>query len=184
MSTAFRAVVLCTISLILGGCATGAKVGNMIYEPSAEQQMKFDQAIKKNTYVENVQGGRETNPAWISEISNSSFEGALMISLKNAGLLKQGGRYKLNVVLEKVDKPLFGFNTTVTTHVRYTLIDSESKKAIYDKTIVTPYTATAQDALVGVTRLRLANEGAAKENIKALLSDFAELKISAGGVDM
>jgi hypothetical protein len=36
--------------------------------------------------------------------------------------------------------------------------------------VVTPYTANFGDALVAVERLRLANEGAMRENIKEIIS--------------
>lgn len=184
MNRKIRIWSLCTVALLLGGCATGAKRENMLYAPPAEQQASYDEALRENTSVETVQGGSETNPAWTSEISNAEFEGALKISLKNVGLLKQGGRYKLDVRLEKVEQPLFGFNFTVTTHVLYRLTDAESDAVVYEKRLVTPYTATVGDAFMGITRLRLANEGAAKENIKALLSDLAELDVYAGGVEV
>ena len=48
----------------------------------------------------------------------------------------------------------------------------EDKSIVFQKTIKSPYTATIGDAFVGMTRLTLANEGSAKENIYKLLKEF------------
>jgi hypothetical protein len=39
-----------------------------------------------------------------------------------------------------------------------------------DQTVLTPYTANFSDAFVGMGRLRLANEGAMRENIREIIS--------------
>lgn len=173
------AVISCS-----AGCATGAKRENMAYEPAGVASEKYDARLRDNTSVETVRGGEETNPAWTSEIGDAEFEGALKLSLASAGMLRQGGRYGLNVELLKVEQPLFGFSTTVTTHIHYRLMDSHSRKLVYDQTLVTPYTATMSDSFFGIRRLRLANEGSAKENIKALISALEQLDLKADGLEL
>jgi hypothetical protein len=59
---------------------------------------------------------------------------------------------------------------TVTAKVRYTVMAGDSPGAKFDETIETPYTAKLSDAFLGIERLRLANEGAIKENIKAFIA--------------
>jgi len=48
----------------------------------------------------------------------------------------------------------------------------EDKSIVFQKTIKSPYTATVSDAFVRVERLKLANEGSAKENIYKFLKEF------------
>ena len=67
---------------------------------------------------------------------------------------------------------------TVSSKVHYTLVDTRDNKTVYEKTIDTPYTAAFTDALMGVTRLRLANEGAIRKNIEALIRDLQAMNVS------
>ncbi|TBW57619.1 hypothetical protein EZI54_06140 [Marinobacter halodurans] len=168
--------------LYLSGCASGAKMGNMVYDGPTKT---FDTALESNVEVANVSGGEETNPAWTSEISNDSFAGALQQSLRNQGLLSGAGRYQLEARLLEVDQPVFGLDFEVSTHVKYVLTDRENNGAVVlDETIVAPYTATVGDAFVAIKRLRLANEGSGKANIAALLDKLSELQIQPGEISL
>jgi hypothetical protein len=95
--------------------------------------------------------------------------------LKDVGLLapiKPAAKYHLIAHLEKLEQPLMGFSMTVTSSVRYLLIDATSKKTVYEKSVVVPYTASVSDAFVGTERLRLANEGSIKANIQQVIDDM------------
>ena len=61
---------------------------------------------------------------------------------------------------------------TVTATVRYTLVSDADQAVKWDQTLVTPYTAKLGEALVGSERLRLANEGAMRENIKLMIGQM------------
>jgi hypothetical protein len=66
---------------------------------------------------------------------------------------------------------------TVTSTVRYSLVDAKSLKEVYGRTTQISFTAKFSDSLLGAERLRIANEGAVKENIKLLLADLEVLKL-------
>ena len=66
---------------------------------------------------------------------------------------------------------------TVTASINYVLTERASGKTVYTKTITLPYTAKFSDAFAGYERLRLANEGAARENIKQLIDELIALKL-------
>lgn len=171
-----------TAVLYLSGCASGAKMGNMVYDGPAKH---FDTALKSSVEVADVSGGEETNPAWTSEISNDAFSGALQQSLRNQGLLSGAGRYQLEAHLLEVDQPVFGLDFEVSTHVKYVLKDRENNGAVVlDETIVAPYTATVGDSFVAIKRLRLANEGSGKANIAALLEKLSKLQIQPGDISL
>ncbi len=66
-------------------------------------------------------------------------------------------------------QPLAGFDMTVKASVKYTLTDTQTGKKVFDEFVSTSHTATMGDTVIGVQRLRLANQGAIKKNIKALI---------------
>ncbi len=72
---------------------------------------------------------------------------------------------------------MMGFDMTVGSTVRYSLIETQTRKEIYARVIQISYTAKMSDAFVGAQRLKLANEGAVKANIEAFVKDLIALKI-------
>jgi len=59
----------------------------------------------------------------------------------------------------------------------WSLQRTSDRSIVMRKAIQSSGTATMGDAFVGVTRLRLAVENAARENIKQGLKEIAELKL-------
>jgi hypothetical protein len=70
-----------------------------------------------------------------------------------------------------------GFDMTVTSTVRYSLIDNQTRKEVYTRVIQVGHTATMSDAFVGSQRLKLANEGSVQANIKSFINDLLLLKL-------
>ncbi|MCM2334038.1 MAG: hypothetical protein NDI82_08820 [Anaeromyxobacteraceae bacterium] len=162
------------LALLLGttlaGCAAGATAAGMTV-PEAEIVRPTSKAMERSVEVGAVGGGRETNPAWTSQVGNKEFGEALAASLKLAGLLAEGqGRYVLTTVLVKLEQPFIGLDMTVTATVQYTVTDRRSGAVVWTEQVVTPFTATMGDAFVGSTRLKLANEGAVRKNIAQLVA--------------
>lgn len=174
-----KKLLILTAVIYLAGCASGAKMEGMA---TSKNQSQYESGLKENVAVSPVAGGKKTNPAWTSEISSEAFQGALEESLKAQGLLSATGKYKLKVEMLSVDQPMIGLDMTVTTHVKYTLVDTTSNAAIFQETVVAPHTATFGDSAMGVKRLRLANEGSGRKNIEIFLEKLAKLKIGKGGV--
>ena len=117
---------------------------------------------------------------WTSQVSSEAFQRALELSLENSGLLSKiasGGKYQLTADLTRLDQPFMGIDMTVTATVRYSLVETQSRKEIYSKVIQVPFTAKFSDAALGVERLKLANEGAVKVNIQAFITDVLALNI-------
>jgi hypothetical protein len=168
------------ITTHLYGCASGAKPENMTF--SSEHINQYDPSLENSVNLTKVYGGETTNPLWTSEISNEAFRTALLTSLINEGLYAESGRFELKATLERVDQPIFGLDFEVTTYVRYTLTDSQTSEVIFSELIDAAFTAGIGDAFVGVQRLRLANEGAGKSNIEALMNKLAELEIKADDI--
>jgi len=172
----FLYLLLVIGSLELSGCASNAGIDQMAYDGATTKTMKMA-SLKNNISVSNVNGGSETNPLLASQINNENFKSALEKSLQHADLYHNlnGEKYQLNASLVKLDRPFIGLDLTVNCKVHYTLRDLKLKKTIYDKDISSSYTATFSDAALAITRLKMANEGAAKANIKKLIEDLYHL---------
>ncbi|WP_256661303.1 hypothetical protein [Pseudomonas sp. DTU12.3] len=168
-------IALCT------GCASSAQVSGMTVAADQDKASSYDAQLKKNVRVSEVNGGDKTNPLWTSEIDSPDFGAALKQSLANADLLgdEKSATYALRANLLRVDQPLFGLNFEVTSEVEYTLVEANTNKVVLREVIRTPFTAGFGDSVIGVKRLRLANEGSARVNIIAMLKRLSELKIEA-----
>ena len=159
----------------LSGCATASKSNGMVAESVA-----VTHASSSDVSV-SVSGGKETSKMGASQISDDAFAQALRDSITQSRLFKAvadtGGRYELSAFIGKVDQPMMGFSMTVRLEVSYTLVDRKSGKTVWAKNIASEHTAKTSDAFAGVTRLRLANEGAAKDNIQQALTELSTLQL-------
>lgn len=159
---------LCGLSAVLllsslEGCASAATSQAMTVEVVAPvHHSASDVSVA-------VSGGKETSAVGASQISNDAFAAALRDSIQKSGLFAKvadsGTRYKLNCFIGKVDQPLFGLTLTVKMEVSYTLVDTQSNTTVWTHEFASEHTSKFSDAAAAVKRLRLANEGATKDNI-------------------
>jgi hypothetical protein len=159
----------------LCGCATASKPDAMVVHIVVPvHKSAGDVSVA-------VSGGKETSKMGASQISDDAFAQALRESIDQAGIFSsvstQGGRYRLTGFIGKVDQPLIGFSFTVKMEVSYALKDTQSGSTVWTKDINSEYTAKASAAFAGVERLRLANEGAARENIRQAVTEMAGLAL-------
>lgn len=160
----------------LAGCAAPAHQANMEAEALAP--------AKKLPYTVSVQtaGGQETGVMDSSNVSNADLKAAIENSITRTSLFKsvvqgRNGEYELNVTVTQLDKPLFGGAFTVTLETGWSLVRASDKSVVMRKAIKTSHTATMGESLVGVTRLRLALEGAVRKNISEGLQSISALPI-------
>jgi hypothetical protein len=66
---------------------------------------------------------------------------------------------------------------TVTVEVTWTLARQSDHQIIWQKSITSTYTAKTGEAFAGVTRLRLATEGAARLNIRDAIGQMGALNL-------
>jgi len=164
-----RAALMSAALMGLAACATAAKPEAMVVVPAATAK-PFPQALQHTMCVRNVTGGEKTNPLWTSKVDNPGFQTALTSSLNGAGLgAASGCSFPVDVNLLGLSQPFAGFDMTVTSHVNYKVYDPSGKPVVL-ATVDTPYTANFSDAFAAVERLRLANEGSIRTNIKRLWS--------------
>jgi hypothetical protein len=160
---------------ILSGCAQASKPDAMVVHVVAPvHRAEADVSVA-------VSGGKETSKMGASQISDDAFATALKGSIEDAGLFRkvsaEGARYRLTGFIGKVDQPMMGFSMTVKMEVSYTLKDMQAGTTVWTKDIESEYTAKASAAFAGVERLRLANEGAARENIRQAVTELTALTL-------
>lgn len=176
ISTLKRLLFISTFSFLIG-CASPAEVQKMVYHRSQPVLMSIDSPFRETIVIENVVGGQSTK--WRSKVGNSEFREALRRSLDHEGALTSDPRdakYVLNATLVELDQPFAGIDRTVTSIVKYQLIDLRAGKPIFDEVIVSSYTAKfSDDYWSGNKRLKLANEGSIRENISALIKKLGTL---------
>lgn len=175
--TRFLVVLLIGASLLLlAGCDTGAKMVNMTpTNLSATSQHPYSVSTA-------VTGGEGTNPLAQSKISDEAFRGALEAAIRNSRVFSQvvsigGADYHLEVVITDLHQPTLGFNMTVTLITHWKLTKGGSSQPIWQDFIATKHTATVGDSALGVARLRVANEGAARKNIEEGIRRLSALSL-------
>lgn len=170
----FGVVVMFVFCAMLGGCASSSTAVGMT--PTAIQ------TIHRHTESVTlaVGGGQETSSIGKSQISDTAFAEALsnaIISSKvfSSVIKGNGGDTILTATIFNIDQPSFGFSFTVKMEVGWTLKRANTGAILWQESIRSEHTATTSDALAGVARLRLANEGAAKNNIAEALRKISAL---------
>ena len=171
------ALVIATAALFLGGCATPAQ-SNAMVSASMGAVTKHAESLSLT-----VTGGSETSAAGASQISNADFASALGQSIQQSGLFAKiippgkSGDYQLEVAIVSLQQPLFGFSMTVTIETNWTLTHPSDHAVIWRKAISTSHTASTGEAFAAVTRLRLATEGAARDNIRDAITQLSTIAL-------
>lgn len=161
---------------VFSGCATASQPAAMTADFSAA-------AVKKHPVSASLQvsGGGETSAMGASNISNADFAAAIKSSIEQSGLFAKlsddSGDYRLTAHIVRLDRPMFGASFTVELEVNWRLMRASDQKVVWEKAIRASFTATMGDAFVGTTRLRLANEGAARANIKDAIDQMSALTL-------
>lgn len=172
-----RSLAISIIGLLaLGGCATPASHQSMI-------PADFD-VVRKHPATVNVttSGGRETEAIGKSQISNETLAKALTEAITKSQTFSRvvqgnGADYLLTVSIFSVEQPSFGLSYLVKMEVGWTLKRADTDKIVWQEAIKSEHTATPGDAFAAVKRLRLATEGAARNNIAQGLAKISKLSL-------
>jgi len=175
------AAVVC-LSATLSACVSGvrsspARSGAMTPTIAPGGVITETSPLRNAIQVGSVTGGNFTNPMSRSQVSNGDFRTALQQALElHTMAAGDQPRFILSADLSLAQPTANrGLNPTVTAGVHYRLLVPGSDRVVMDEYIATPYTATLGDAIIGVERLRMANEGAMRENISALMQKLVSI---------
>lgn len=160
---------------LISGCATPSTYEGMVTDST--------DGMTKHPYKVGVTvgGGQDTSAMGKSQISDETFQKALVESITKTGVFSaaipgKGGDYSLNVMIMNMQQPSFGLSFTVKMEAAWSLKRADGT-TVWQESIRSEHTATTSDAFVAVTRLRLATEGAARNNIKLGLAKISSLKL-------
>ncbi|MDI4634833.1 hypothetical protein J7U46_17360 [Pelomonas sp. V22] len=167
---------------LMAGCGTPSESLSMGLSPADALQMRawVPDALRQNVALGPVTGGQATNRWWGSKVSSQALEQAFEDSLRAVGmfpLVREAGRYQLDIKLTDLDQPLVSLDTTVRLGISYTLVERSSKATVYQRTVRNAATVEIGDKLLPVERLRLANEAAIRDSIKLVLRDLLALQL-------
>ncbi|MDR3508856.1 MAG: hypothetical protein P4L64_13255 [Caulobacteraceae bacterium] len=178
--TIIRAAAICGALITLSACATGAVPTAMVVSPNDAIVVAPGAPGYHQLKVASVGGGSETNPLWMSDVSNDAFKTALEASLQGVAYLSDDPtKANLQVTAAMVDlkRPMAGLDMSVTSTVRYTVAPVAGGAPVFDETIAATGTARFGEALAAVERLRKANEASIKANITLFIQHLeASLK--------
>jgi hypothetical protein len=161
---------------LLAGCATPTSHEAMV-PSSVDTARRHAQSVAVN-----VTGGQETDAAGKPQISDDAFRQALTESINRSRTFSRvvqgsGGDYLLTVALFGLDQPSFGLSFKVKMEAGWTLRRAGGGAPVWQESIRSEFTATTSDAFAAVTRLRMATEGAARENIAQGLAKISRLNL-------
>jgi hypothetical protein len=78
----------------------------------------------------------------------------------------------------ELKQPAAGLTMIVDSHIRYKLIRLADDTVSFDDVITASYTATLNDAFMGVTRLKMATEASIRLNITDFLLRLQALNVT------
>jgi hypothetical protein len=167
---------LCAFVALLAGCASPTTYEGMV--PTTFETARQHQ---KSASV-GVTGGQETEATGKPQISNATFTQALVESITKSKVFSRvvqdkGVDYQLTVTLFSMEQPSFGLSFTVKMEAGWTLKRVDTGATVWQKAIRSEYTASTSEAFAAVVRLRLATEGAARQNISQGISEISKLDL-------
>jgi hypothetical protein len=179
MRGGFSSAVLVTVlttAVLAGGCSSPASREAMTpLDVTVGKQHPFSVAVKTG-------GGADTGALDSSNISDADLKAAIEESIVRSQVFRkvvQGadGDYELNVRVTSLTKTIFGATFTVEMEAAWSLVRLSDRTPVMRKSIKSEGVATISDAVVAVTRLRLAVETAARSNIKQGIGAISELPL-------
>lgn len=176
--TAFspRAAALLLILLAplgLAGCAEPARPTALVASATETTLITAGNPLFKALAVGAIGGGRETGVIEASQVSGPSFREGLDTSL-SLRLMKTEGSpaFTVDATIIEVDQPSLQINFTATATVLYE-VRNEIGAIVFSARVTTESTAEVTDSIIRQERIRIATEGAARENIKQFLEVLA-----------
>lgn len=169
----------------LGGCATPAKMDQMIPDQFEASGAPSDSPVRQGIVIEKVGGGEAPDPMMdYSAVGTKELEGALRQALSTFGYLSADNErapYRLQAFLVDMRRPGVGITMVATSLIRYKLTRARDAHVVYDDIVTASATKTGDDAFVGAVRHRMAIESAVRANIAKFLATLRspELERSA-----
>ena len=164
-------LIACLAAPALAGCVTASETTALI--PQAALSLPTDSRLNEAVSVTTL--SQSNDSAFSAQVSDEALADALTAALRQNGLLSvDEGVYSVVPRLVHLEQPMAGFDMTVTATINYLVKATDTGSVVLDKTISSTFTAGATSAFAGATRVRLANEGAVRDNISEFITFFAD----------
>jgi hypothetical protein len=162
--------------LTLGGCAT--PVNHEALVPVALELAKHH----PQSVAVVAAGGSETSASGKPQVSDAELQQAVAAAITQTKTFSRvvdgkNGDYILTVNVFNLTQPSFGFSFTVGAEMGWTLTRADTGAKVWQESIKSEHTASATDAFSGTTRLKMATEGAIRNNVKQGLTKLSELSL-------
>ena len=172
------ALAVLSLAIFLAGCASSASSEGMTIGARELAQLSNGEDTGTWTgsvYVRAVTGEAAAPDLGSVNVSAQEFREALEASLRTADVLHSAddAQWALEAELLELEYPGGAMDVPASLTVRYRAFAREASKPSFDHTIRTGYMVPASATFSGVERVRLAVEGAARDNIVVLLRDLA-----------
>jgi hypothetical protein len=127
-------------------------------------------------------GGTETSAAGKPQVSDSELQQAVAAAITQTKTFSRvvdgkNGDYILTVNVFNVTQPSFGLAFTVTVEMGWTLARADTGAKVWQESIKSAHTVGATESFVGATRLKLATEGAIRNNVQEGLVKLSALPL-------
>ena len=169
----FKFIAIALIILSLSACASGPRSEAMVADVALNTVIDKSSLLWKSTGIGEITGSAKTNKLWKSKISKQVFGSALRETLVlHAMLSESSGKYKISAKLKELRQPFLGLELAVTARVEYQVTRTSDGVIVFDHEITQTHVSTLNDSYVFSDRLKLANEGAIKANIKKFIGEY------------
>ena len=166
--------LLLVLLATLVGCATPASVEGMTLDPDTAATLRLRNRAPFPVQVVSVTGGEDARAFDSAWVEDEGLHRALEASLTAAGFPLGGPpeAYALEAAIESLRHPTGAFDMPAFFKVRYRMTAPASEQLVFDHTIEAGYLVPFRATFSGAERLRLAVEGAARDNIAKLVEDL------------
>lgn len=173
-----RAALVAIIPITTGimGCASPANRESMS-PPSFATSKQFNKSVSIVVF-----GGSDTGAMDSTNISDLEFKASIEDAITKSKLFREitkdlNSDVDLQVSIASLSKPSFGFTFEVSMEAGWILTRRSDKSILMKKSIKSTGKATTSDALIAVSRIQMAVERSAQNNISQGLNAIAELDI-------
>ena len=164
------------LALTLAACSAPTRPTAIVAPATKTTLVDPHSPIYKSIVIGGVTGGERTTLISNSKVSDESFREALTTSLRLNALLSDqtDDDYIVFAEIQKVEQPVLQINFTTHASVSYRVVATKGGAELYAQTVDSSSEATLGDTIIRQERIRIATEGAMRENIGIFLNDFVD----------
>lgn len=172
-----RAAIAVALVGGLAACAGAARTTQIVAPATTTTLIDSNSPLFESVTVGAINGGAETTlTSLTTQVSNESFSEALATSLRINGFLSDEPQddFVVDATILSIEQPSLQIDFTTTATVAYLVRARASNQPLYEQEVTTSSEAKFTDSIVRSERIRIATQGAMRENIAKFLNDFSD----------